>query len=632
MSAGIDALINDARGFAATTFDGAQGAMNSAQSAISGISGGTSAHFAMPGLPQLPPFAPAVAPTFSAPGFVTPTRPNAPEMPTPIPDPLGGLGGEPHLNASSPNINLDAIPKPSQLGSFVGTAPTVRTDFTFPDAPDLIVPALPNIVDRTAPTKPDILLPRFDALKPDDLGAAPSDYAEQFTTAYRDAAPSMVAALDGQLDSMLARYNPQYKNQMSRIEDKLSTYLDGGTALSPATENAIYERSRDKVNAEYRRTRDLALKDAAKRGFTLPSGALFSAMQQARQGGADNNARASTEIAVKQAELEQQNMQWAVTTSTGLRTAVLSASISYHQNLIGLNGQALEYAKSILSAMIEIYNTLVKAYQAKLEGYKAEASVFETKLKGALASIELFKAEIAALQALTQVDVAKVGVYREQISAMTSLVTMYRTRIDAVVSQASLEKLKLEMFGQQVQAYAVQTQAKTAEWQGFTAAVGGEEAKARVYGTQVQAYAAEWTGYKAKVEAKSEQVRAVAMSNQAKATYAAAQVNAFSALVGAEGSRVSSMIQYQNQTVQAYQVASQAAVAAAQSATANYKAVGDIGVAVAGMDVQAQLGSAQVNLARAKAVADTAMTAGSVYGQLASAALSGMNTLVVNNA
>ncbi len=628
MSAAVDALIADARNFASSAFEAAQSELSSANSAIGSI-GGTQVSFELPTLNSPGPYVPAKAPTLSARGFVSPAAPGAPEAPTPIPDPLNGLGREPVLTALSPNIGLDSISRPSPLAAFGGVTPAIKTDFVFPNAPDLMFPTAPTVIDRTAPTAPDILLPRFDAMAPADLTSPPSDYAAQFTAAYREAAPSMVAALDGQLDAMLARYNPQYKSQMEAIESRIAKYLAGGTALTPAVENAIYERSKDKVTAEYRRTRDAAMTDAAKRGFTLPSGAMFSAIQQARQGGADNNARASTDIAVKQAELEQQNIQFALTTSTTLRTAVLSASISYHQNLISLNGQALDFAKSILNSLIEVYNTLVRAYQAKLEGYRAEAQVFETRLKGSLANIELYKAQIDALQALTQVDVTKVGVYREKVTALSTLVSLYRTQIDAVVSRAGLEKLKLDLFGAQVQAYSAQTQAKTSEFQGYSAAINGEEAKARVYSTQVQAYVSEWTGYKARVEAKSEQVRAIAISNQAKATYAASQVQSFSALVGAEGTRVTSEIQFQSQLVQEYSVANQAAAAAANSATEIYKAKGQLALSAGQISVSAMLQSAQLDLARTKAVAETAISAGSVYGNLASSALSGMNTLVV---
>ncbi len=627
----VSQLISDAQAYAQSTFDSASSNIDSATAAITGIAG-LQVSYELPFIAEPTPFTPAPAPTLVATNFVMPSEPPAPEAPELIPNPIDGLNALPILENKKPSIDIDKIVKPLPLQAFNQTAPSINTSFSFPSPPSMMEPSAPSIADRAAPAKPAILLPRFDALRPADIAGPPTDYAEKFTAAYRQAAPSMVSALEGQIDAMLAKYNPQYSAQMARIEDKLTSYMAGGTALTPATEDAIYERTKDKVHAETRRAQEAAYMDAAKRGFTMPSGALMSAVRQARQAGADNNARAAVDIAVKMAEMEQQNMQFAVTTSTTLRTTMLSAALSYHQNLISLNGQALDYAKSIMSAMIELYNTLVREYSARLEGYKAEASVFETRLRGAMADIELYKAEIDALQALTQVDVAKVSVYRERIGAMTAIVNMYRTRVEAVVSQASLEKLKLEMFSEQVRAYTAQTQAKSAEWQGYSAAVSGEEAKARVYGSQVQAYQAEWSGYNAQVQAKSEQVRAVAISNQAKATYAAAQVQSFSALVGAESSRVQAEISFQGQLLQQYGVANQAAVAAASAATEAYKAKGDIAISAGKLAVESLLQSAQLDLGRTKAIADTALATGTVYGNLSAAALSGMNTLVMQSA
>lgn len=629
--ADIEAIISDAREFAATTYDSASDVLDAATGAIDSISSTT----VIVDLPTIYPpaaFVPANAPELAPTEFVLPTVPPDPEPPATIPDPLDGLGTTPSLTAVAPVIDFDALHRPSEIAEFTATTPVINTSFELPTAPDLLAPTVPLVTDHDVPVKPNVLLPTFDALKPDDLGAAPTDYAEQYTAAYRDMAPTMTAMLDGQIDAMLARFNPQYHTQMAAIESKLSQYLAGGTALTPAVENAMYERSRDKVNAEFNRTRDTALSEAAKRGFTMPGGAVMSAIQQARQAGADNNARASTEIMVKMAELEQQNVQFAVTTSTNLRTAVLSAALSFHSNLISLNGQALSYAQSIMSATIEVYNTSVRAYQAKLDGYRAEAQVFEARIRGALANIELYKAEIDALQALTQVDVAKISIYREQIAGQTALVNMYRTRVDAIVSVASLEKLKLEMFSEQVQAYTAQTQAKSAEWQAYSAAVNGEEAKARVYATQVQAYQSEWGGYSARVGAKSEQIRALSISNQGKAQYASARMEAYSAQVNAEGRRVDAEISLKGQLLQEYSVANQAAVSAANAAVESYRAQAQVTIGSAELASKTMIDSAQLDLARSKAIVDASIQASSVYGSMASAALAGMNTLVSQSA
>ncbi|MCU9611831.1 hypothetical protein OEK97_28405, partial [Escherichia coli] len=82
------------------------------------------------------------------------------------------------------------------------------------------------------------------------------------------------------------------------------------------------------------------LSDMAARGFTLPTGALTSALQQARQAGADNNAQAARDIVVLQAELEQKNLQFAITTSAGLRTMIVNASAAYMQHVVSIFSQS----------------------------------------------------------------------------------------------------------------------------------------------------------------------------------------------------------------------------------------------------------------------------------------------------
>ena len=120
------------------------------------------------------------------------------------------------------------------------------------------------------------------------------------------------------------------------------------------------------------------------------------ASQQARQNGADNNAAAAREIVAMQAEMEQKNLQFAVTTSAGLRTAMINATLGYMQSIVTLDGQASEYARSMVNALIETYTATVRTYSARLEGYRTDAQVFQSLIQAALAGIEVYKAEIQA--------------------------------------------------------------------------------------------------------------------------------------------------------------------------------------------------------------------------------------------
>lgn len=622
----VASLLADAKAYTGTLVSDAEDAMANATSSVAAVGY------------SIPNYQPATLPA-APPSSIDTTAPTLTDITLEMPvEPTNTLtfqdispfdaGTAPAFDGVSPTITLPT--SPSQVAEFLQAAPTLNTSVVFPEPPAALINPLieaPVLPTREEPTSPQITLPGFAAVAPTDTTVAPTNIQQSFENAYAGAAPSTVSMLEGYVDAMLAKRNPRYAEQMAAIENQLATYMAGGTGLKPAVENAIYERARLKNDAEARRVRDSALADAAARGFTIPGGALLSAIQQARQAGADNNAKASSEIVVMQAEMEQKNLQFAVTTSTGLRTALLNATLSYHQNLTTINGQALDYAKTVMSAIIEVYNTAVKAFTVKLEAYKADAVVYETRLKAAMSGIELYRAEIGALEALANVDKSKVDIYRARIESLTSLSNVYRAQIEAVQGRVGLEKLKLDVFQAQVQAYSTQVQAKSAEWQGYTAAIGGQTAKAQMFASQVQAYSSQVNGYKATVEAKSEVIRAIATANQARATQYQALMSGYQTVVQARGEKARTQIQAQGQVIMAYQAKVQASIGNAQVQQSYYKAVADVAVQNAQSNLKAQLGEIESKRAYSQTIAQLGTANATIYGNLASSAMAGMNTL-----
>ena len=619
-----NSLITAAQGYASTLVSQAQSAAQAAQHAIESV-GYSLPGYAGTSLPEPPDID-----LDTTPPELDQLSLDLPKPPTEVPAfqdiPDIDASYLPTLGVSAPV--LDPATKPSALADFRDVAPTVNTNFTFPTAPGtLTMPTEPTLGTYTTPTKPAIVLPSFDGVKPVDTTTAPTNLDATFAAAYNSMAPQMVAAVNGYVDSMLAKFNPQFATQMAAIEAQLTKYLQGGTGLNPVVEDAIYERARSKNAAEANRARSTAYDDAAARGFTLPNGALMAAIQASRQGAADNNAVAAREIVVMQAEYEQKNLQFAVTQSANLRTALLNTTMTYMQNLTSLNGQALDYAKSVLNAVIETYNTAVKVFGLKLDAYKADAQVYEVKMRGAMAAIELYKAEISALEALVNVDRAKVDIYKARIEAMSAFVGLYKTQVDAVLAQASLEKMKLEIFQIKVQAYAAQVQAKNAEWQGYVASLEGELAKVKAYSAQVEAYNAEINGYKAKIEAKAEAIKARALSNQAKATKYEATIKGYSAVVMATSEVARIKLAQESAKVEAFKAETSAAVAKYQVRSEYYKSAALVGIENSRLSLQAQVQGAENLRNYGAALASISTGLSGVYGQLAGSAMAGMNSL-----
>jgi len=619
-------LITSAQTYVGTVTTEASAAMSDAVQLVNQI-GYSIPNYTAAGLPSQP-VAPAtlIAPQFNDVPLDLPSDPGS----APVYQDIAAIeaGQAPTFDVAAPTFTAPTAP--SALAEFQTAAPNITTNFAFPDVPAALSNPLidaPILADRAEPTKPQTALPSFDAITPLDTTVAPADLEGSFASAYRDAAPSTITMIDGYVDAMLVKHNPRYHDQMTAIETQLDRYLAGGTGLDATIEDAIYSRAREKNDVEAARVRDAAYAEAASRGFTLPTGALLGAVARARQEAANNNAKVSADIAIAQAELEQKNLQFAVTTSVGLRTVMLNATLNYMQNLTVINGQALDYAKSTLTAILEMYNTSVKAYEVKLEGYKAEAAVFDTRLKAALAGIDLYKSEIQALEALTNVDRAKVDVYRARIDSLGAYANIYKAQIDAVLGRASLEKMKIDVFQSQVQAFGTQVQAKNAEWQGYSAQLSGQEAQARVFGSQVQGYAAQVQGWQTEIQARSEVVRATAMTNEARARQFSSEIDAFRAIVAARGQVASTKLENQRQEVIAFQAESQAQIANAQVRNEFYRVTSDIAIKNAAENMAAQIAGINSQANFGHQVASLGSANAKIFAGLAGSALSGMNTL-----
>ena len=627
--ANVETQITQAQNYAASIKSQADVALAQMQSNINNI-GFTLVSFSGANLPEAPEIPETLtAPVLSPVNLDLPTEPDtAPEfLPISPIDP----GQVPTLTATSPTLTLPTLP--SQAAEFTVTPPSITTDFTFPDLPaELVNPVIlaPTLPDRTEPTAATVALPSFEAVAPTGDLTAPTDLAGQMVAAYNDIHPAMVATLSAHQDAWLSRHNPQFFTQLARIEDQLETYLAGGTGLSAAVEDAIYERAKDKDIAEARRVTRAAYANAAARGFTIPDGAAFSQDARARQAAADNLARSANEIAIKQAEMEQANLQFAVTTSTGLRQAMLSASLSYHSNLIGINGQALDYAKTVVGYVVEVYNLTVRAFGAKLEAYRAEAAVYDTRLRAALADLERYRVEIDALQALTNVDRAKVDVYRAQLGALETRAQIYRTQVQTIVEQASLEKMKIDLFRTRVDAYVATVQGKRAEYDGYNAAINGQEALVRIYGTQVDAWKAEIDGFRANIDAQAATIRAQAQTNDALATRYKAQLDAYSTVVDARGKKANLELDVQRAELNTFEAQTRATTETVRLQATVYESNARIVLKNTELEVETLLKNAQMVVDRAKTVAELGVASARVYEGMAGAALSGMNTLVAS--
>lgn len=625
-------LINDAKSYAQSTLSSSISALGAAAASINAI------------LTPPPPGAPSITigpptptevgdtPVYAGQRFIAPTDPASLEGLQNV----GALVLPPSPGAAPELLEYVAPPTPAGEPSpeIIGAAPTTDRDLEVPEAADLLGAAnlilKPTLVDIVVTAAPNFSAPEFLGQRPQDPTPPPTDLEGTMRNNYTSASAIMRAALSAELDAFLDREYPQHRAQLAVLEDRLTTYLAGGTALTPAIEAAILARTLERTNTEGRRTSKAAWERAGQMGHTVPGAVLLAQQVDLAQVARDANVRAAVEIAIEQAKLEQQNLQFAVTTSMSLRKIAMDSALAYYNGLVNVNGQAIEYARAIVDAIVKTYEIAAKYAEAQARIYEADTRVYEAKLRGALAVLEAYTAKVKGWEAQANVNTAKVNAYRAQIEALQAEATIYKAAIDGVMAQAQLEKNKVELYQARVSAYGAQVNAYSARWQGFEAAVRGQAAKLSASAETVKAYTAEVSAYEAIVRARAVEIDSISRSNEGKIRAYAAGIEAYSALIAGRSTAVKAELDAYGVELNAYVARSNAEAEHSKAEIEAYKTGRQALVEVGRLHLANLTENNKAVISQAEGLARVSVAAAEVFSAQSQAALSGMNTLAAH--
>lgn len=624
-------LITEARTYAQDTLASSISALSGASAALHSISSGP------PGTPPSMNLRPPMPSSVGDPDPYTGARFEVVEFDVDPPEttdvPALTL---PQAPGAAPDVlDFEEPPQPSggePNPELLNEVPEINNELSVPDAQDLlakantfIAPTLTNIVVPAAPAYQE---PEFLGVRPNFSAVTqPTDLDERMRTQYSTISPIMRAAINTEIDTFLDREFPSFRTGMAAVEERLATYLEGGTALTPEVETAIYNRTLDKTNTDATRANRKAWGEAARAGFLVPSAILLAQIQDIDQARRDTNARAAIDIAIKMAELEQQNLQFAVTASAQYRQMAVTAAMAYYSGLVQINGQAIDYARAVVDAIVKAYEVAVKHAELQARIYEAETRVYEAKLRGAMAVIEAYVATVKGLEAQANVETAKVNAYRAKIEALQAEASIYRAVVDGVVAAAGLERAKVDIYTARVQGYGAQVNAYSARWNGYEAATRGQVAKMQASSEQIRAYVAQVGAYEATVRAKALEIDALARSKEAAIRSYQVQVEGYAALTDAQAKAVKAEIETYSVELAAFVAKANADAKYSEAEIASYEA-GQRGLVTAAQLHLANLAATNANiLAKAKGLAEVSVAASSVFSAQAQSALAGMNSL-----
>lgn len=356
---------------------------------------------------------------------------------------------------------------------FTAVEPVIDTSFTFPAQPDTTLPDAPVFRPINIPLSPIVTIPAFDQPLPNASGIFPPNLT--FNWSESPYSSQLLTAL---------------KNEL------LNRITNGGTGLNPVVEQAIFDRGKDRERKELVSVQEEILKAQTARGWSRPTGSTFAALETALQQSQDKIADLSREIMIKQADLEQRNIEFALQTTLALE-----------QSLIQENNAIMERAfrarQLIQQFTIDIFNAQIAKLNIELETYRAFSTGYELQLRGELAKIEIFKTQIEAQGLISQINQDDLQLYLGRIQALRVEADIFNTIVSSINARLNAEGQKVALFREQVNSYTAQNQAEQIKLNLYAQDIQSETLRYGLFQAKVQAFASRVEAYAKQVDAKS---------------------------------------------------------------------------------------------------------------------------------
>jgi hypothetical protein len=413
--------------------------------------------------------------------------------------------------------------------TFTEVAPTT----SFPTAPTLdygTTPAIPAVADIALPAAPAVSLPSAPTLLTLNIPTFSGVDLHEDWLAKFDDIPTLDLVAPTPYSYALG---PEYASTLlSNLSTTLNARLSGGTGLPEDVEQAIWDRARSRETQTALANEADVLRTSDALGFPMPPGVVAAQLRMAQQDYYDKLSTLSRDVAIKQAELEQENMKQTILAGIQLESKLIDYSYQLEQ-------LTFEASKVQAENAIAIYNARVEQYKALLSVYGIYSDAYKTIISAELAKVDVFKGLISAEQAKADINRSLVEEYKAMVEASMAQVEIYKAELDGAKALVEIEGLKINAAGEQIKAYVAQVNAETAKIEAYKAGVEAETAKVQTFKVKADAFAAqagvqieaarvgianldsqirakalEWDGYKAKLSAGEVAMRGLMQGNE----------------------------------------------------------------------------------------------------------------------
>lgn len=195
---------------------------------------------------------------------------------------------------------------------------------------------------------------------------------------------SLVEWLEGLFTEFFVTYYPLSSDAFDEAMAWLvNTITNGGTGIPAEIENQIWQRHRDKIQTSSLQAQNSAYADFSARGFSLPPGALTARLDGIRNEGILKLAEVSRDVAIKQVEIEIDNIKFAVKEAIDARLKALAAAADYVKAMALGPEIATKLVDSSQDSQARLISATADFYRARLSrdelSYKAWATLMEQK-------------------------------------------------------------------------------------------------------------------------------------------------------------------------------------------------------------------------------------------------------------
>lgn len=253
----------------------------------------------------------------------------------------------------------------------------------------------------SAGKRPDLTNPRLDIDLDKPTLEAPPKFSDLFPDA--DDTSQEVTRLNTMVDQWLADYFPSIEGCLQNVPDDWLCGVISGTnpfGLPESVFEAIWHGARDREERNFRSEEGTIRAEFSSRGFSIPPGALVSAVEKSRQRAAEAVQEVNRQAAIRNEEVKVQLLQLAVQEATRYKLGIMSSLADFYRTWVTLPNKEIEKARVRAQAYNALYSALGAYYNVEVAfeelRLRAKSGDVDAQISSDQNKIALFSASNAA--------------------------------------------------------------------------------------------------------------------------------------------------------------------------------------------------------------------------------------------